>query len=92
MTILHYAAGDLKLIINELEVDELTDELSGEKVLAHVRSSDREFVDKRLPKAMEKALFEPDAKRRKDESMIEYVARKNVLLKELESRPMCPPR
>ena len=37
MTILHYAQGDLRLIINELDVDELTAADSGEKVYQHVQ-------------------------------------------------------
>lgn len=56
--------------------------------MAHVESSYREYVDKRAPRAREKALFEPDSRRRKGESMIQYLTHKNVLLKELD-RAQC---
>ena len=85
MTILHYAGGDLKLIIHELEISELTQDDGGKKVLEYVRSSFAAYVDKKLPRAIENALFvEATAKRKKTESMIQYVARKATLLRELD--------
>ena len=88
MAILQYAQGDLKLVINELSAEALTGGDSGEVVLAHARESYSEYLVKKLPKAMERALFSPGTKRRKQERMVQYVARKRTLLNEL-SRSKC---
>ena len=88
MTILQYAQGDLKLIVNELDITALTSETSGEKCLIHIKESYAEYLDKKLPKAMERALFAKEAKRANGESMIQYVARKRTLFKEI-SRAGC---
>ena len=84
MTILHYAAGDLKLIINELDVDTLTSEQGGQSVYDHVKDAYSEYLDKKLPKAMERALFAPEARRRRDETMVQYVSRKRTLPNDLD--------
>ena len=56
MTILHYSHGDLKLIINELDVETLTSEDSGNIVFKHINKSYVEYLEKKLPKAIERAL------------------------------------
>ena len=53
--------------------------------MLHAKVAYAAYADKRLPRAMENALYwEPSAKRKKTGSMIQYVARKNTLLKELD--------
>ena len=84
MTILHYASGDLKLIINELDVDALTADDGGQKVLDHVKEAFIEHMEKKLPKAMERALYAPDCRRQRGETMIQYVSRKKTLFTELD--------
>ncbi len=73
MTILHYAAGDLKLIINELDVDILTAADSGNTVFIHVQKAYAEYIVKKLPKAIEKSLFDPNGHRSGGESMLQYI-------------------
>ena len=68
MTILHYSSGDLKTLINELSVDDLTSDESGLLVRKHVYNNYLEYLDKKLPKAMEKAIYEPTARRQKGET------------------------
>ena len=46
MTILHYAYGDLKVLINELDVETLTRPDSGEIVFKHVYSSFKVHLNK----------------------------------------------
>ena len=89
MTILHYAVGDLKTIINELDIDTLCSEEGGDRVFQHIRESYSEYLEKELPKAMERALYAGECRRRKDESMLQYVARKRTLFAELD-RAKCP--
>ena len=59
MVILNYATGDLRFVINELDIDILTAEDGDRKVLHHIRESYQEYLDKRLPKAMEKHCSRP---------------------------------
>ena len=88
MVILHYATGDLRMIINELEISILTSEDSDWRVLQHIQESYQEYLEKRLPKAMERALFSPEGRRGQKESMLQYVARKRTLFQEL-TRVQC---
>ena len=53
MTILHYASDDLKVIINELDIEQLTAEDSGETVLKHVQATYAEHLEKKLPGAID---------------------------------------
>ena len=52
MTILHYSSGDLKLIINELDVDELTSYEGGQKVYDHIKENFGDYMEKKLPKQL----------------------------------------
>ena len=58
MTILHYACGDLKILINELDVDTLTHPDSGTIVYKHVYNNFKEHLNKKLPKALERAIWD----------------------------------
>ena len=89
MTILQYATGDLKVIVNELDIVTLTEAQGGQIVRDHIRDAYSEYLEKKLPKAMERALFHADGRRKRDETMLQYVSRKKVLLNDLE-RAKCP--
>ena len=84
MTILHYAAGDLKAIIDGLDVDELTSADGGMLVYTHIQKEYQEYLDRKLPRVLEEALHSHEGKRHKGESMIQYVTRKKQLIVELE--------
>ena len=88
MTILHHSNGDLKTIINELDIMVLTSENGGHMVFDHIQRSYQEYMDKQLPKAMERAMCSSEGRRHKNEGMIQYVARKRTLLNEL-TRAKC---
>ena len=70
MNMSHYSDGDLKLIINELDVTTLTSEDSGNTVFKHVKNAYAEYLVKKLPKAIERALHDPAGHRSKGESML----------------------
>ena len=46
MVIMQHATGDLRLIINELDVATLTDEQGDDKVRAHIRDAFQEYLEK----------------------------------------------
>ena len=84
ITILNYATHDLQVLINELPIETLTSETSGQIVYDHIKENYAEFLEKKLPKLIERALYQPECRRNRSESMIQYVTRKKVLLAELE--------
>ena len=83
MTILNFAQGDLKIIINELEIEEFCDDDSGNVVLKHIIHSYSEFVEKKLPAAIESCFFDKDLPRSRNEHMLQYVLRRDKLFKKL---------
>ena len=72
------------MIINELTIEQLSSEDGGQIVFDHVKAAFAEYLDKRLPKLMEKALFRKDGRRQPSETMTQYIARKNTLLRDLD--------
>ena len=84
MTLLTYSQGDLKLLINELDIETLTSENSGQVVYEYVKTNYLEYLDKKMPKAIERLLFDPASKRQRNESMLQYISRKRTLLGELD--------
>ena len=82
--IYRYTTGDLKLIVNEPTEQELSGEDSGERVAKHIRQAFAEYLDRRLPAAFEKLFDCQDTKRAKSESMVNYIARKRVLIRDMD--------
>ena len=58
MTIFNYAAGDLNVVINELEVEELIDEDSLWTVFKQIQMSYAEYMEKKLPQAIEQGIYD----------------------------------
>ena len=83
MTILHYSSGDLRTVIDELTVSQLTAEDSGEQVMKHVQAQYAEYLEKKLPQAIEQGLYDKEVARHKGESMLQYCTRRNTLFKKL---------
>jgi hypothetical protein len=83
MTILNFASGDLKTVINELEIDELTQDDSGNIVPKHITASYSEYMEKKLPQAIELGIFDKDVARRRNEGMLQYCIRRDKLFKKL---------
>ena len=74
MTILHYASGDLKSLINELDVDDLTSPDSAKIVKKLIEDNFKEYLERKLPKAIERALFRQSCQRGNGETMVQYVS------------------
>ena len=84
LAIMNYATSDLRAVINELDIETLCVPDSGQIVLKHVTNSYIEFVERKMAKSTESALFDSKGKRQKGETFLQYCSRKNVLLKEFE--------
>ena len=78
MTILHYADGHFRTLINQLDVEQPTAENSGELVYNQIKETYEEYFDKPFGTAAENCLFGSDGTRRKGESLIEEVGNLNV--------------
>ncbi len=84
LTIMSYSTKDLRVIINELDIEQLTDEGSGDCVPKPVQNSYQEYMERKLPKALEEAVFKKSSQKQKNETFLQYVTRKNALPKQLE--------
>ena len=84
LIILNYATDDLKVVIDELDIDELTKESSGQDVFDHIKKSYAEYLERKLPQALEECLFDPKIHRQKTETMLPFVLRVDKLFKKLK--------
>ena len=84
MIIMHYSAGDLRAVIDELEIEDLTGEDGGTTVLKHIEQSYAEYKERKLPQAIEDSLFDNHLPRRAGESMLQYCHRRHTLFKHLK--------
>ena len=50
----------------------------------HISQSYAEYMEKKLPEAIERAIYDSDCKRRRGESMLQYTIRRDKLFKRLE--------
>ena len=71
---------------NELEVDVLCADDSGEVVLKHIQSQYMEYLEKKLPQKIEQCFFDRDLARKKGESMLQYCTRRNTFGRQLAAK------
>ena len=91
MTLFNYSNGDLKILINELEIEDLTSEQSGQNVYDHIVKNYSEFVERKLPKAIEDVFYGEGRTRHKGEGMIQYISRKKILFRKLRKASITVP-
>mgnify|MGYP003323956860 CR=1 FL=1 len=83
LVILQSATGDLKEIINELEIEELTSDTSGMTVLKHIQQSYFEYLEKKLPQTIEAGIYDKNVSRRRCKGMLPYCTRRDTHFKKL---------
>ena len=76
LLVLQYAQADLKLVINELDLSELTAEDDGDKVLDHLREAYKHYIVQSLPRNFDAALYDKNCQRQHGESLLQYTTRK----------------
>eukprot|EP00969_Alexandrium_andersonii_P210855 9312735-Alexandrium_andersonii.AAC.1 len=84
LLLLQHAQGDLKLVINELDIDDLTGEDSGDLVLTHIKKAYHHFLHQNLPRNFEMAIYDSAGHRQNQEGMLQYTTRKRALYRQLE--------
>eukprot|EP00971_Amphidinium_carterae_P293558 5828206-Amphidinium_carterae.1 len=78
------AGGDLRIVIGELSIEQLTSDDSAENVINLVKKEYAYAITKQLPSALEDALFARAGSRRQGETLVSFTARKVQLLRELD--------
>eukprot|EP00971_Amphidinium_carterae_P098314 1944818-Amphidinium_carterae.1 len=76
LILLSVAKGDLKLIINELTLDELTAYNGGERVYQLVHNTFEWALKRTLPRKLETCLYGSSGERQRGEGFLAYTARK----------------
>ena len=78
-----FSSGQLKELVNQLDVPDLTCEDSGDLVLKLIQRKYAEFVEKKLPKTIEERLYGKEISRNRGETMLQYANRRDTHFKEL---------
>ena len=76
LIIMHYAKGDLRRLLDNLELDELTSKESGQKTFDYVKSEYSEYIISKKPLRIEEAFYDNERCRKKGEGMITYISRR----------------
>ena len=84
MLIMTYAEGDLKGLINQLDMEELTTKDSGTFVANFIKEEYAEYMVSKKPQRLEEALYNPDRVRQRNEGMISYCSRRKDRFRKLE--------
>eukprot|EP00971_Amphidinium_carterae_P220000 4367333-Amphidinium_carterae.1 len=91
LVLLGTAKGDLKLIINELTLEELTATDGGEKVYQLINTTFEWALKRTLPRKLEACLYGSSGERQRGEGFLAYTARKLQQYRELESSGLALP-
>ena len=93
VVIMHHATGDLRKVLDAMELEDLTAEDSGEQVVKLISSEYAEYLIKKLPAAIEAGLYDSNVARHRNESMLQYCQRRNTLFKKLDKEGwVIPPK
>eukprot|EP00971_Amphidinium_carterae_P026908 530705-Amphidinium_carterae.2 len=84
LTLLQAAKADLKWLINKLSLETLTKENGGQTVLQQVEAAHGWALIRLLPRRLEECLFGSSSVRQRNESLLQYTARKLQLWRDLD--------
>ena len=76
LIIMNYAKGDLRRLIDNLDIAELTQKESGRKTLEYIKGEYSEYIVDKKPLRIEEAFYDPERCRKKSEGLISYIARR----------------
>ena len=76
LIIMNYAKGDLRRLLDNLELTELTTKDSGQKTHDYIKGEYSEYIVSKKPLRIEEAFYDPDRCRKKGEGLISYIARR----------------
>ena len=76
LIIMNYAKGDLKRLLDNLELAELTEKESGQKAFDYIKGEYSEYIVCKKPLRIEEAFYDPERCRKKAEGLISYISRR----------------
>eukprot|EP00971_Amphidinium_carterae_P200414 3977026-Amphidinium_carterae.1 len=91
LLLLSSAKDDLKLIINELSLDDLTQPDGGERVYQLINNTFDWALKRTLPRKLEACLYGSSGERQRAEGFLAYTARKLQQYRELEQSGLALP-
>ena len=76
IVIMNYAKGDLRRLIDNLDLAQLTTKESGIETLKYIKAEYSEYIVCKKPLRIEEAFYDPERCRKKNEGLISYIARR----------------
>ena len=84
LIIMNYAKGDLKRLLDNLELAELTEKESGQKAFEYIKGEYSEYIVCKKPLRIEEAFYDPERCRKKGEGIISYISRRKDRFNKLQ--------
>ena len=81
---MHDSKGDLRALLDNLDIDELTTSDSGQVVLDYIKAEYSEYIVSKKPLRVEEAFYDHDRCRKKGEGLIPYIARRKDRFNKLQ--------
>jgi hypothetical protein len=92
LLIMQYAAGELRQLLDNLDLEELTQEDSGMKTLEYIKKQYSEFIVAKKPVRIEEAFYDADRCRRRGEGLLTYITRRKRAFHKVIKRRLGYPR
>ena len=84
LIIMRYAKGDLKRLLDTLDIDQLTAPESGQDTADFIKSEYSEYIVKKKNLRLEEALYDTDRLRKNGEGLVQYIARRKDRFNKLQ--------
>ena len=84
LIIMNYTKGDLRRLLDNLDMEQLTHQDSGEKTYNYIEKEYSEYIVSKKPLRVEEAFYDPDRCRKKGEGFISYIARRKDRFNKLQ--------
>eukprot|EP00971_Amphidinium_carterae_P150467 2982975-Amphidinium_carterae.1 len=87
--LLAQASGELRSLLSTLDLDEITNDDGGDRVIKFVQKQFQWVLVRSLPRLFEEAVYSQGGQRSRGETFVTYTARKMLLFQKLEKEG-CP--
>ena len=84
LIIMNYAKGDLRRLLDNLDIEELTHQDSGQRTFDFVKGEYSEYIVSKKPLRVEEAFYDPERCRKKGEGFISYISRRKDRFNKLQ--------
>ena len=84
MLIMRFANGDLKRLLDTLDIEQLTGPDSGQETADFIKDEYSEFIVKKKNLRLEEALYDTDRLRKNGEGLVQYIARRKDRFNKLQ--------